>query len=88
MGPSGHMAKHFVKLATLGHYNEFLKSKSAQNRHFLGKKRLKIFKGYFSHFTSAYFSLQVPDAQKNHETHSLRSKLTPKKFFKLRNKNP
>ena len=70
-----------MKLATSGHYNEFLKSKSAQNRHFLGKKRLKIFKGYFSHFTSAYFSLQVSDAQKNHEIHSLSSKLTPNIFL-------
>jgi len=34
-------------LHTSGHYNEFLKSKSAQNRHFWGKKRPKIFKAYF-----------------------------------------
>ena len=87
MGTSGNLTKNFMKLATSGHYNEFLKSKSAQNRHFLGKKRPKIFKAYFFDFTGAYVSPQVSDAQKNHKTYSLRSKLTSKKFVKLRNKN-
>ena len=76
-----------MRLESSGYYNRFLRSKSAQNRHFFGKKRPTIFKVYFSNFTGAYFTRKIPDAQKNHEIHSLRSKLAPKKVFRPRDKN-